>query len=103
MNPAVRECDAEIVIQADADVWCDGLMRAVYAVICGQAEWAVPHRLVHRLGEEATAAVLDGADWRVQTELAQRPYPGVLGGGFVVARKGVIQSIPLDVRFSGWG
>lgn len=103
VNPVVRECDAEIVIQGDADVWCDGLERAVYAVICGQAEWAVPHRLVHRLGEGATSAVLAGANWWEQTDLAQRPYPGILGGGFVVAPKEVIRSIPIDVRFSGWG
>lgn len=102
-NPAVRECGAEIVIQADADVWTDGLERAVYAVICGQAEWAVPHRLVHRLGEGATEAVLGGANWQEQADLAQRPYEGFWGGGVVVGRRSVFLDCPIDPRFQTWG
>jgi hypothetical protein len=103
VNPVVQECDAEIIIAADADVWCDGLERAVYAVICGQAEWGMPHRLVHRLGEEGTAAVFDGADWREQTDLAQRPYEGFWGGGILVARRSVFFDCPIDPRFRSWG
>lgn len=103
VNQAVRECDAEIVIQADADVWCDGLERAVYALVCGKASWAVPHRLVHRLGESATTAVLQGAEWRGQSDLAQRPYEGLWGGGIVVARREALLDCPIDPRFQTWG
>lgn len=103
VNPMVKRCEAEVVIQADADVWCDGLERAVYAVICGQAEWAVPHLNVHRLGEAGTAAVLAGASWRAQDDLTQTPYPGILGGGFIVARRESLAAVPLDGRFEGWG
>jgi hypothetical protein len=103
VNPVVGECEAEIVIQADADVWCNGLERAVYALVCGQASWAMPHRLVHRLGEEGTAAVLGGTEWRVQTDFAQRPYEGLWGGGVLVARREVLVDCPIDTRFQTWG
>ena len=101
MNPAIEVSRAEIVIQADADVWCDGLREAVDAVEAG-AGWAVPHKLVHRLSEDGTEAVLAGADWRGQP-MDQKPYEGILGGGIVVARRDVLLDVPLDSRFVGWG
>jgi hypothetical protein len=103
LNPAIRGCDAQIVIQADADVWCDGLERAVYALVCGQASWAMPHKMVHRLGEKGTAAILAGAEWREQKDLAQRPYPGLWGGGILAARRDVLVDCPMDSRFQTWG
>lgn len=106
INPAVEATDAEIVVQADADVWSDGLAEAVTAVEAG-APWAVPHLDVCRLSEEATNAVLAGGNWRdafsAKGGAAQRPYHGFLGGGIVVARREVMVSAPIDVRFTGWG
>jgi hypothetical protein len=86
---------------ADADVWTSGLKDAVDAVDAGAA-WAVPHMNVHRLSLEGTNAVLGGARWRSQP-LEQRPYPGVIGGGYVVARRETLLDCPLDPRFVGWG
>lgn len=97
----LAQTNANVVIVADADVWCDGLADAVTAVQAG-ASWAVPHTSVHRLNPEATAAVLRGADWNNQP-LDQRPYRGIFGGGYVVAHRGVIHSIPPDPRYTGWG
>jgi hypothetical protein len=101
LAPAIESTEAEIIVQADADVWADGLAEAVRAVADG-APWALPHTLVHRLTEEATAAVLAGADWRDQP-LAQQPYKGIEGGGFVVASKTVLEAVPVDPRFVFWG
>lgn len=101
VNHAVDEVDAEIVIQADADCWTDGLPEAVAAVESG-APWAIPHTMVYRLTEDATGRVLAGADWRDQP-LAQRPYRGIAGGGFVVASRDALRAVPLDARFIGWG
>lgn len=101
VNPAVEASNAEVVIQADADCWCDRLSEAVAAVEAG-ASWAVPHLRVRRLSEEGTAAALAGED-RHKQPLAQRPYGGILGGGFVVARREVLLAAPLDPRFQGWG
>lgn len=100
--PAIAACDAgAVVVVADADVWCDGISAAVAAVEAG-APWAIPHDLVHRLSETGTAAVLAGAHWRGQP-VCQQPYPGVMGGGIVVARRETLLEAPLDPRFVGWG
>ena len=101
VNPAVAKSTADVIVQADADVWTDGLGEAIQQIEAG-APWAVPHNLVHRLSEVGTQAVLDGADWSAQP-LAQRPYAGLIGGGIVVARREVFEAVPLDMRFKGWG
>lgn len=97
---ALASCDAETVIVADADIWCEGLDEAVQAVRAG-AEWAVPHMYVHRLDTGSTAALVDGAAGK--RSLAQRPYRGVLGGGIVVLGSRAARDVPLDPRFQGWG
>lgn len=102
VNPAVDAADAEIVVVADADVWCEGIERAVYAIAAGQADWGMPHTRVHRLDANGTAAVLAGEPWQGQP-LDQRPYQGVWGGGVVVGVREVMLSVPLDAAFVGWG
>ncbi len=81
--------------------WRYGLLAAAEAVASGAA-WASPHLKVQRLTEGATAAVLAGEAWGGQPT-TQRPYRGLLGGGFVAGAREVIHSIPLDERFTGWG
>lgn len=98
--PAVEASSADVLVIADADVWCDGLDLAVEAVEQG-APWAIPHRLVHRLTEVSTEQVLTGADWR-GLPLAQWPYSGYEGGGIVVARRETLLEVPMPV-FEGWG
>jgi hypothetical protein len=99
--PAIERSDAEIVVVADADVWCAGLTRAVEAVK-GGAPWAIPHTIVHRLTESSTLSYMAGADYR-QLATAEKPRKGVEGGGFVVARRETLLEAPLDPRFVGWG
>lgn len=99
--PAIAASSAEVVVVADADCWSDGLGAAVTAVECGWP-WAIPHDHVHRLSEAATTRVLGGQRWEGQ-ELAEQPYRGVPGGGFVVAPRETLLRVPLDPRFEGWG
>lgn len=99
--PAVSNCSADVVVVADADVWTAGITAAVAAVGAGEP-WAVPHHDVRRLTEDATTAVLAGAAPQEQP-LVERAYRGMEGGGIVVATKLVLESIPLDPRFIGWG
>lgn len=102
INPSLAARDpAQVVVVTDADVWSEGVEDAVAAVEDGAA-WAIPHRDVHRLTRDATAAVLAGADWR-GAPLEQAPYRGVRGGGYVVARAETLLRAPLDARFAGWG
>lgn len=98
--PAIEQSTAAAVIVADADCWTDGLDAAVAAVAAG-APWAQPHATVHRLTAAATDRVHDGAP--LAGELEQPAYEGVIGGGFVVARRDVLLDVPLDARFLGWG
>jgi hypothetical protein len=86
--PVVAECPPGPVVISDADVWCDGTPQAVSAVEGGE-RWAIPHLLVHRLG-------VDG-------EPCERPYPGVQGGGIIVADRDTLMAVPMDPRFVGWG
>lgn len=100
LMPAVEASSADVLVIADADVWCGGLDLAVEAVEQG-APWAVPHGLVFRLSEPSTESVLAGADWQGQP-LAQFPYTGWEGGGFVVARRETVLDVPMPA-FDGWG
>jgi len=97
---ALARCDDDIVVVSDADVWCDRLDDAITAVSAGAA-WAVPHRLVHRLTDEATTKVLNGSTLEGPT--TERPYLGYPGGGIVVTTRAVLDDCPLDPRFVGWG
>lgn len=89
------------MIVADADVWTDGIAAAVTAVASGRARWAVPHRLVRRLTENATRAVLGGAP--LDGQPTQETHPGVAGGGIVVLARDVLEGVPMDPYFEGWG
>lgn len=100
--PAVRDAADGIIVVADADVWTDNLAAAVEAVEAGYA-WAIPHRRVYRLTDDATAAVLAGAEPDRRLGLDEPPYVGCPAGGIVVMPKATALDIPLDPRFVGWG
>ncbi len=103
VRPAIEESSADVVVVADADCWTQDLERAVLAVTCGAADWAVPHAPdVRRLSPEGTKAVLAGEPWD-GLPLEVPPYPGVLGGGILVALREVLLNVPMDPRFTGFG
>jgi hypothetical protein len=99
--PAIERSSADIVVVADADCWTSGLPAAVRTVQDG-APWAIPHRMVNRLTQDATSVVLAGGSWE-ELPLAERAYQGLEGGGFVVAHRDTLRAVPLDPRFVGWG
>jgi hypothetical protein len=98
----------EIIVIADADCWSDGILDAVLAVN-GGADWAVPHKTVHRLTEKATDYLLAGRGDPLALEVescetnGDGPYNGIHGGGIVVVRRDVLLEVPFDPRFTGWG
>ncbi len=98
---ALAQTQAEILILGDADCWTAGLPAAVQAVQDG-ATWAIPHRGVHRLNEDATGRYMTGAPLE-GLPLGERAYLGVEGGGLVVIRRDAYEAAPLDPRFVGWG
>jgi hypothetical protein len=109
VTPAVATAESGPVLVADADVWCDGLQEAVGAIEGGEP-WAIPHLYVHRLTEQSTAqACGQYENWNKTRpeirglELEEPAYPGMQGGGYVVAQRDTLLDIPLDPRFEGWG
>jgi hypothetical protein len=101
VDAAVTKVAADVYVIHDADVWCDRTVDAVTAVASGRAAVAVPHTLVRRLSEPATAALYDGGVF--DGPLDQAPYRGVFGGGITVVAADVYDRVPLDHRFVGWG
>lgn len=103
---AFRRSTGELLVVADADVFGDGIGRAL-----GKARehgWSIPHRLLHRLSEASSDQVMAGRDWRglpLSTDNKQdsRPYIGHETGTLVVLRRDVLLDVPPDVRFVGWG
>lgn len=90
----------DVLVVSDADVWCDALPAAVQAVREG-APWAVPHSRVQRLTQDATRRLMAGD--RSEPEFDERPYVGTLTGGLVVLKREVLEQVPPDPRFVGWG
>ena len=101
VTPEIEAARHDVIVVADADVWCNGLAAAVSAVQDG-TPWAIPHRQVRRLTRMATAEVLAGAGLAEQPTL-EAPYDGARGGGIVVGRRDTLLDVPLDPRFKGWG
>lgn len=101
VRQAVAGSDADVVVVADADVWCDGLGEAINHV-AAHGGWAVPHLMVHRLTEQATAEVTSGGALDLAA-VEREPYQGILGGGIVVLERAIALDVPLDPRFVGWG
>lgn len=99
VTPAVATCDTDIVVIADADVWCDGLNEAINHV-ASHGGWAIPHTDVHRLTESGTTEWL--SDGKVD-DLDQPAYRGKIGGGLAVIERSLYLETPLDPRFVGWG
>lgn len=99
---ALTRTDADVIVLADADVWCDGVDAAV-EVVMARGGWAVPHWHVRRLDEASTVAVLDGAAFDETLTLSRDPYVGYPGGGLTVISRDLLSLAPIDPRFVGWG
>lgn len=101
----VSRATGDILVIADADVWCDGVDEAVHHVSTGHP-WAVPHLMVHRLTKAATNRMLVGIQRPFATDgpdLERPPYAGQRAGGIVVMHHTVWDHAPLDPRFADWG
>lgn len=102
---AESRAHGDVVVVADADVWCHPGLAVLAAL---EAGWAIPHTLIHRLSPESTEQVLAGADWHglpLSTDNTQdsKPYLGNPTGTLVVMRRDVFRLAPPDRRFVGWG
>lgn len=92
----------DVLVVADGDCWTDGLPEALLAIEAG-APWAVPHDKLHRLTEPSTRRVLEGEEPGRAMRLEQTPYTGYEAGTLLVIRRAVLETVPPDPRFVGWG
>lgn len=99
--------DVSTVIVADADSWISNtgeLVRAVDLVQSGRRRWIVPHRLVYRLRDVETERLYADPTHRARTRTVCRtPYVGPAGGGITVVSAELLDEVPVDRRFLGWG
>lgn len=100
VDAGLEHATGELLVIADADVWCDDLDLSVHDINNG-ADWAIPHRHVHRLDAPSTTRFFGGDRAGLRKERA--PYWGKRGGGIVVIRRDTYNEVPLDPRFIGWG
>jgi hypothetical protein len=109
VHRGLQQTDAEMIVVADADVTCDGTADAIEQVRDLRTGWAIPHRLVCRLTEQATVILLQEGRYpptptRVGTSAAfAEIYPGTAAGGLVVLPRRLLLDVPIDPRFCGWG
>lgn len=97
--------NADILVVADADVWCDPSDSIRHANRVG---WAVPHLNIHRLSDDASRRYmaghpLAGLDLDRSNRQDSKPYRGNETGTLVVIRRDVLDIAPPDRRFVGWG
>lgn len=102
---AARKSSGDVIVVADADVWCDPADSVPDAVESG---WSIPHMLIHRLSEQASIEYMGGyplAGLQLDQSNKQdrRPYRGHETGTLVAVRRDVLFDVPPDRRFVGWG
>lgn len=91
----------KIIVVHDSDSWCDGLDEAV-AQVAQNGGWAIPHGKVHRLDSDASERLLGGSQG-ILGPCIEKPYRGVSTGGIVVLARELVEDVPPDIRFRGWG
>lgn len=99
---------ADHLVVADADAWCDDIAAAVAEV--DAHGWAVPHARVHRLSPQSTERVLAGEEWSPgamplssDNRHDSRPHAVSPTGLIFAIHRDVLESVPPDRRFVGWG
>lgn len=97
-----QQAHGQVLVIVDADVFLEDNANEALAAVRDGAPWAVPHGLVHRLDETTTSRLLSG-DRNVPVTYDQKPYRGHPAGGIVVIHRDVLEQVPPDRRFAGWG
>lgn len=103
VEAGLTRATGQVLVVADADVWCDTWGKALDAVTSGRAAWASPHTWVHRLDQRSTCQVLGGEQPRTTMRHSEPRHRAMLGGGLVVLHRNTYTQVRLDARFVGWG
>lgn len=103
---AADRTTGDVLVIADGDVWAETIADA--AATATDHGWVVPHKMLRRLSPESTTRALGGEAWWTlplskDNPRDRRPYPASPTGAIVVLARDVIDEVPPDVRFVGWG
>lgn len=101
----IRAARGDLLVIADADVWCDNVSVAVGKVASGENAWAIPHGPLHRLTDEATQQVIhQGVAFAdLPASAVGERYRGHPGGGIAVLPRELYRAVPMDDRMGGPG
>lgn len=120
MKVGIAQARGAWIVMADADMIVPDIRLAVKAVQDGAA-WAMPMTHTHRLNEEASRKVIDGADPYAEplamiwprlngrelpssSWLVEKPFRYTQeAGGCFVAPYMTFEHVPIDSRFRAWG
>lgn len=81
VEDALARTDDDVLVVADADVWCDETAAAIAAVAQG-SPWGVPHARILRRAAEGNS-------------LERPPHAAVPGGGITVIHRGAYLACPM--------
>ena len=85
IDRALEGSTAEVIVIADADVWCEPeFVAQAVRQVSNNTPWVVPHQMVHRLDEKSSERWASGDVEGPQLRYDRRPYLGVVGGGLLV-------------------
>jgi inositol phosphorylceramide mannosyltransferase catalytic subunit len=99
----IEKSFGRIIVVHDSDSWDEQLPMAIEEVKRDRHKWAIPHHKIHRLTEEQSDRFMDDDENTDINDTHENPYKGTMTGGICVFRRDVIEQIPPDVRFRGWG
>jgi hypothetical protein len=111
INSAILRVGTPIVIVADADCWIHEIQDAADLLVSKSLPFVIPHSRVHRLNKKTTRMYVNGEISLKSTlklavsnyNLEEKSYPGKPGGGIIIAQKKLLQLVPFDIEFKGWG
>lgn len=99
VDDAVQRSSGELLIVADADVWCAQLPDVLH--LAETRPVVMPHGQVHRLTQSESQRFMAGE--RGHFDTVEPPRKGMAGGGIVILSRDLWEQVPMDPRFVGWG
>jgi hypothetical protein len=99
----LSRASGEVIVIADADSWCAQAVMVEAVELARSVPWVMPHETVERLDAVSTRTILDRPPGDIPRGCRSYRHDAPVGGGIVVARREVLEDVPLDPRLLGWG
>jgi hypothetical protein len=99
----LSRASGDVIVIADADSWCAQAVMVEAVELARTVPWVMPHSVVERLDAVSTRTILDRPPGDVPRGCRSYRHDAPVGGGIVIARREVLEDVPLDPRLLGWG